>query len=155
MLRYLSRLFKVLSRGVPDRFKTEAVFDQLGYFHSLLNRVDSSLLNEWERLWSLEAAVDGPGVLNGSVQHASQPTAAGHDGVDGPGVLNGSVSIPNFGHHSSTGQREHHGLTGTQSFWPKLTSVLSGRSTESAGASRAGPSRSPADCGCPRSPTGS
>ncbi len=54
VLRYLSRLFKVLSRGVPDRFKTDAVFDQLGYFHDLLTRVDSSLLSEWERLWSLE-----------------------------------------------------------------------------------------------------
>lgn len=54
VLRYLSRLFKVLSRGVPDRFKTDAVFDQIGYFHTLLTRVDSSLLNEWARLWSLE-----------------------------------------------------------------------------------------------------
>ena len=74
VLRYLSRLFKVLSRGVPDRFKTEAVFDQLGYFHSLLNGVDSSLLNEWERLWSLEAAVDGPGVLNDSAQSPTSDT---------------------------------------------------------------------------------
>ena len=59
VLRYLSRLFKVLSRGVPDRFKTDAVFDQIGYFHALLTRVDSSLLNEWERLWSLEDQADG------------------------------------------------------------------------------------------------
>ena len=50
VLRYLSQLFKVLSRGVPDRFKTEAVFDVLGYFHALLSRVDSSLLDEWKRL---------------------------------------------------------------------------------------------------------
>ena len=59
VLRYLSRLFKVLSRGVPDRFKTDAVFDQLGYFHDLLTRVDSSLLSEWERLWSLEDEAGG------------------------------------------------------------------------------------------------
>ena len=59
VLRYLSRLFKVLSRGVPDRFKTDAVFDQLGYFHDLLTRVDSSLLSEWERLWSLEDQSSG------------------------------------------------------------------------------------------------
>ena len=59
VLRYLSRLFKVLSRGVPDRFKTVAVFDQLGYFHDLLTRVDSSLLSEWERLWSLEDEAGG------------------------------------------------------------------------------------------------
>ena len=59
VLRYLSRLFKVLSRGVPDRFKTDPVFDQLGYFHDLLTRVDSSLLSEWERLWSLEDEAGG------------------------------------------------------------------------------------------------
>ena len=59
VLRYLSRLFKVLSRGVPDRFKTDAVFDQLSYFHALLTRVDSSLLSEWERLWSLEDQAGG------------------------------------------------------------------------------------------------
>ena len=58
VLRYLSQLFKVLSRGVPDRFKTEAVFAQLDHFHDLLNRVDRSLLDEWERQWSLEAAGD-------------------------------------------------------------------------------------------------
>ncbi|MCY3971748.1 MAG: DUF3516 domain-containing protein [Acidobacteria bacterium] len=56
VLRYLSRLFKVLSRGVPDRFKTDAVFDQLRYFHALLIGVDRSLLSEWERLWSLQDA---------------------------------------------------------------------------------------------------
>ena len=50
VLRYLSRLFQVLSRGVPNRFKTDAVFDQLGYFHALLTRVDRSLLDEWKRL---------------------------------------------------------------------------------------------------------
>jgi len=54
VLRYLSRLFKVLSRGVPNRFKTDAVFDQLRCFHALLIRVDRSLLSEWERLWSLQ-----------------------------------------------------------------------------------------------------
>lgn len=59
VLRYLSRLFKVLSRGVPDRFKTDAVFDLLGYFHALLTGVDSSLLSEWERLWSLEDEASG------------------------------------------------------------------------------------------------
>ncbi len=50
VLRYLSRLFKVLSRGVPDRFKTDEVMDQLGYLHALLTRVDRSLLDEWKRL---------------------------------------------------------------------------------------------------------
>ena len=59
VLRYLSRLFKVLSRGVPDRFKTDAVFDQIGYFRALLTRVDSRLLDEWERLWSLEDQAGG------------------------------------------------------------------------------------------------
>ncbi len=74
VLRYLSQLFKVLSRGVPDRFKTEAVFDQLAFFHALLIQVDRSLLNEWERLWSLERAVEEPDGFSGSVQLPASDT---------------------------------------------------------------------------------
>ena len=66
VLRYLSRLFKVLSRGVPERFKTDEVLDQIDWFHALLTGIDSSLLDEWNRLASLAETVgtetgDGPG----------------------------------------------------------------------------------------------
>ncbi len=83
VLRYLSQLFKVLSRGVPDRFKTAAVFDQLGCFHALLDRVDRSLLDEWERLWTLEESpgktAEAPGGVSGSVQPPASDTTPPRD----------------------------------------------------------------------------
>lgn len=75
VLRYISQLFKVLSRGVPKRFKTEAVFDQLRSFHDLLSRVDRSLLDEWERLWSLERAAQAEGPGDDVSDFAPRPTS--------------------------------------------------------------------------------
>ncbi len=79
VLRYLSRLFKVLSRGVPDRFRTEAVLDRIGYLRDLLTAVDSSLLDEWERLAALEEAVaagagDGAGGSTGDAPRRAWDT---------------------------------------------------------------------------------
>jgi len=48
VLRYLSQLFKTLSQTVPDDFKTEDVWDVLGFFRTMLERIDTSLLEEWE-----------------------------------------------------------------------------------------------------------
>ncbi len=77
VLRYLSQLFKVLSRGVPDRFKTAAVFDQLDCFHALLDRVDRSLLDEWERLWTLEESPGKTaGAPGGGVSGSARPPAS-------------------------------------------------------------------------------
>jgi len=50
LLRYLSQLYKTLKQSVPEAARTEAVFDALGFFRALLERTDSSLLEEWEEL---------------------------------------------------------------------------------------------------------
>ena len=50
LLRYLSQMFKVLSQNVPDEAKTEGVWDLLGFLRTMLTRVDSSLLQEWENM---------------------------------------------------------------------------------------------------------
>ncbi len=50
LLRYLSQLFKVLTQTVPDEAKTDEVWDLLGFLRTMLARVDSSLLEEWENL---------------------------------------------------------------------------------------------------------
>jgi hypothetical protein len=50
LLRYLSQLYKVLAQTVPDDLKTEEVWDIQGYFRAMLQRVDTSLLEEWEGL---------------------------------------------------------------------------------------------------------
>ncbi|MEX1309966.1 MAG: DUF3516 domain-containing protein, partial [Candidatus Sulfomarinibacteraceae bacterium] len=50
LLRYLSQLYKTLDQNVPDYVKDDAVLDVVGYFRSMLERVDTSLIEEWEGL---------------------------------------------------------------------------------------------------------
>ncbi|PTY05785.1 DUF3516 domain-containing protein [Opitutaceae bacterium EW11] len=50
LLRHLSQVWKVLSQTVPDTFKTEPVVEMEVYFRELIRGIDSSLLEEWERL---------------------------------------------------------------------------------------------------------
>ncbi len=61
LLRYLSQGFKVLVQTVPDEAKTDEVIDVVAYFRTTLGRVDSSLVQEWERMVVGEAAEAGPG----------------------------------------------------------------------------------------------
>ncbi|MFA6287498.1 MAG: DUF3516 domain-containing protein [Opitutaceae bacterium] len=50
LLRHLSQVWKVLSQTVPDEAKTEEVVEMETYFRELIRGIDSSLLEEWERL---------------------------------------------------------------------------------------------------------
>jgi hypothetical protein len=50
LLRYLGDVYRTLSRTVPDALKTEAFDDVVTFFLTLLRQVDTSLLDEWERL---------------------------------------------------------------------------------------------------------
>jgi hypothetical protein len=50
LLRHIMQTFKVLSQTVPESFKTEAVVEMEDYFRELIRAIDSSLLEEWERL---------------------------------------------------------------------------------------------------------
>ncbi len=50
LLKHLSEVFKVLVQTVPPAAKTEQVLEAESYFESMLRGIDSSLLDEWERL---------------------------------------------------------------------------------------------------------
>ena len=50
LLRYLSQLYKTLSQTVPERAKTEGLYDIIGFFRTMLEHTDSSLLEEWESM---------------------------------------------------------------------------------------------------------
>jgi len=50
LLRHLSQVWKVLSQTVPDAVKTEEVMELETYFRELISGIDSSLIEEWERL---------------------------------------------------------------------------------------------------------
>jgi len=50
LLRHLNSVFKVLAQTVPDSAKTEEVRDMELYLSAMLRQVDSSLLDEWEKM---------------------------------------------------------------------------------------------------------
>jgi hypothetical protein len=59
LLRYLSQVYKTLDQNVPDQAKTEAVGDIVGFLRALLERVDTSLIEEWESLRHPELLLEG------------------------------------------------------------------------------------------------
>jgi superfamily II RNA helicase len=50
LLRHLNSVYKVLSQSVPDAAKTDTVREMELYLRDMLRQVDSSLLDEWERM---------------------------------------------------------------------------------------------------------
>ena len=56
VLRYLADAYKALRQTVPDEAKTEELTDLIEWLGELVRQVDSSLLDEWERLANPEAA---------------------------------------------------------------------------------------------------
>ena len=50
LLRHLMQVWKVLAQTVPDTAKTPEVVEMDDYFRELIRGIDSSLLDEWERL---------------------------------------------------------------------------------------------------------
>jgi len=50
LLRYLSDVYKVLVQTVPTADKTPEVDELIVYFGAIVRQVDSSLLDEWERM---------------------------------------------------------------------------------------------------------
>jgi superfamily II RNA helicase len=50
LLRHLNSVYKVLSQTVPDGAKTEALLEIELFLRDMLRQVDSSLLEEWEKM---------------------------------------------------------------------------------------------------------
>jgi superfamily II RNA helicase len=50
LLRHLNSVYKVLSQTVPDAAKTDTVREMELYLATMLRQVDSSLLDEWEKM---------------------------------------------------------------------------------------------------------
>ena len=56
LLRYLSEVYKTLLQTVPESMRTEEVEDLIAQMRVMLRAVDSSLLDEWERMRDPERA---------------------------------------------------------------------------------------------------
>jgi superfamily II RNA helicase len=64
VLRYLADAYRALRQTVPDEAKTEELTDVVEWLGELVRQVDSSLLDEWEKLAAGEDAVEeGPPAL--------------------------------------------------------------------------------------------
>jgi hypothetical protein len=50
VLRYLADAYKALKQTVPDEAKTEELADLIEWLGEIVRQVDSSLIDEWERL---------------------------------------------------------------------------------------------------------
>ncbi len=50
LLRYLSDAYKTLVQSVPEPAKDDAVIDIIAYLRAMLERIDASLVTEWEEL---------------------------------------------------------------------------------------------------------
>lgn len=66
LLRHLSQVWKVLSQTVPESAKTDEVVEMEDYFRELIRGIDSSLLEEWERL-------KNPDFIPATTSDADQP----------------------------------------------------------------------------------
>ncbi len=55
LLRYLSDAYKALAQTVPDADKTAELRDVEGWLGAVIKQVDSSLIEEWERLRNPDA----------------------------------------------------------------------------------------------------
>jgi hypothetical protein len=66
LLRYVSQVYGTIVQTVPEGARTEAVHDVIAYFRTMLERVDSSLVDEWESLI-------GPGARSAEPAPAATP----------------------------------------------------------------------------------
>ena len=69
LVRHLNSAYKVLVQTVPDPAKTDAVREVELYLRDTLRRVDSSLLEEWQRMFAPVPA----GAATGAPEEASRP----------------------------------------------------------------------------------
>jgi hypothetical protein len=73
VLRYLADAYKALRQTVPEEARTEDLADLIEWLGELVRQVDSSLLDEWERLRSGEDIVVG-----GTRLEAAPPPVTGN-----------------------------------------------------------------------------
>jgi superfamily II RNA helicase len=76
LLRYVTEAYKVLVQTVPETYRGESVLDVIAYLRAMLDRVDASLVQEWERmLESRREEVEAEGEDAGPRDIAADPKA--------------------------------------------------------------------------------
>jgi hypothetical protein len=73
LLRYLNQVLGTLVKTVPEFAKTDEVYDAIAYFRTLIQRVDSSLIEAWEILSDPSAETEEPKTEAPRFDLAAQP----------------------------------------------------------------------------------
>jgi len=74
LVRHINSVYKVLVQTVPDQTRTDAVLEAELYLRDMLRRVDSSLLEEWQRMLdSARAAASATGGAEQAPSPAEPP----------------------------------------------------------------------------------
>ena len=78
MLRYLADAYKALRQTVPEDAATEELTDLIEWLGELVRQVDSSLLDEWERLRN--PAAEPPRRSGSTTSRRRSPATSGRSG---------------------------------------------------------------------------
>lgn len=71
LLRHLGQVLSTLNQTVPDAAKTDDVHDVIAYLRTLIRGVDSSLLQEWERMVRPDLTTDPKAPAVETPRHAT------------------------------------------------------------------------------------
>jgi hypothetical protein len=74
LLRYLNQVLGTLVKTIPETAKTDEVHDAIAYFRTMIQRVDSSLVEAWEKLVHPEAQADPAEAPGYHFDLAQEPT---------------------------------------------------------------------------------
>ncbi len=108
LLRYLNSVYKVLHNTVPMTAKTYAIREMEVFFGEMLRRVDSSLLEEWERLQNPDYISVEQSELRPPGSEAAEE-AGRHDITVDPILFLASVRVRVFSFLSSLWRSEYTG----------------------------------------------
>ncbi len=95
VLRYLADAYKTLRQTVPEEAKTEELVDLIEWLGELVRQVDSSLIDEWERLRNPTDLPDVAAALDD--RPAASPATRGRSGCWCATPCSGGSSWPRCG----------------------------------------------------------
>ena len=120
LLRYLSQAYKTLDQNVPDALKSDAVWDIIGYLRGVIERTDTSLIEEWESLIHPELRFQGESSREGHRRLVAEELVADPRRLSSRirGELHTLVAALSRGEWEEAAQTVRQGTEGSGSHWP-------------------------------------
>ncbi|PWB73961.1 MAG: DUF3516 domain-containing protein [Holophagae bacterium] len=120
LLRYLSQAYKTLDQNVPDSLKSDAVWDIIGYLRGVIERTDTSLIEEWESLIHPELRFQGETSREGHRRLVAEELLADPRRFSSRirGELHALLAALSRKEWEEAAQTVHQGDEGSDSHWP-------------------------------------